>query len=128
MTRFKSDNNIVGNDPVGVMLDLLAEVEELAVTVDMLDVSNLVCFERLVRHRQFVEEGFRQKLEDKRLENAVDGLALCLDHFAGRARMAGGAIVSPKLIDYVASRAHAEGELLKQQRKALEAKRGPKKS
>jgi hypothetical protein len=41
--------------------------------------------------------------------------------------MAGGAIVMPELLAYVARRAHEESEIIRQQRKAVESRAGAKK-
>eukprot|EP00973_Karenia_brevis_P038387 5292863-Karenia_brevis.AAC.1 len=87
---------------------------------DQLDVSNLASFERLLRWLQFIEEGYRQKLEDKRLEKVKDTTAALSEHFGGRPRMAGGAIISPALLKYVSEKAAQDNELVKQQRKAAE--------
>ena len=50
-----------------------------------------------------------------------DATSLTSDAFAGRPRMAGGAVVMPELITHVAKRAAEDAEILTQQRKALEA-------
>ena len=47
---------------------------------------------------------------------------LTADLLAGRHRLAGGAVISPLLIEHVAERAAENSDILKQQRKALEAR------
>ncbi len=49
-------------------------------------------------------------------------MAVTAELFAGRVRMAGGAIVSPRLIEFVARKAADNSDILKQQRKALEVR------
>lgn len=99
---------------------------ELALCRDQLDVSNLLCFERLERRCQMVEESYRQRHEQQRLLKAAGQniTALTSEIFEGKHKMAGGAIVAPALIEHVAKRAAESSVILKQQRKALEA-RGP---
>jgi hypothetical protein len=102
---------------------VIAEVFELAAMHDQLDLSNLVCMERRAGRAQFTEEGYRQKLENRRLEKTKK----LADSHAERAllreaRMAGGAIISHALIKHASERAVQENELLKQQHKALEAR------
>jgi hypothetical protein len=128
--KWKGDNKL-GLDDAGVTEhEIGSEILELATTYDQLDLSNCVCFERLVRRLQFIEEGYRQKLESKRLEKASDVTASMAEHFGGRPRMAGGAIISPDLLRHAATRAAQDNEILKQQRKAAEVRgllKGPKK-
>ena len=124
--KWRHENGISTQDAVGLVHELLSEIEEIGLCKDQLDLSNLQCFERLIRHRQFIEESYRQKLEEKKLEKG-DSLSMCADYFAGRPRMAGGAIVSPDLIEYVSKMAAADAEILKQQRKALEFRQSKKK-
>ena len=122
--QWRHENGISQQDSVGVIHEVLSEIEEIGITRDQLDTSNLACFERLSRHKQFIEEGFRQRLEEKRMSASItDGVSLCADFFAGRPRMAGGAIVCPLLITFVSKCASEDSEILKQQRKALEARK-----
>jgi hypothetical protein len=120
--QWKSENR-VGDEDAGVdFLEVCHEVLELAITRDQLNIGNLLCFERLERKRQMIEESYRQRAEEVKLLKAVttNPMAVTAELFAGRVRMAGGAIVSPRLIEFVARQAAANSDILKQQRKALE--------
>ena len=112
------------NDHSAVEHFVLSELLEVAVTRDQLDVSNLMTFELIVRRMQVREETQRQKLDLKRQESDPGGQALTTDFFGGRPKMAGGAIICPSLLTYVSKRVQEESELVKQQRKALEARKG----
>lgn len=96
---------------------------ELALCRDQLDVSNLMAFERLERQRQFVEEIYRQRSEEARMVKYAgrDAAALTQEAFSGKTRMACEAIIAPELLSHVARKAAESSEILKQQRKALEA-------
>ncbi len=88
----------------------------------LVDASNLVSSGRFSRRLQYIEEGYRQKMEDKQLEKAKDVTSSLAEHFSGRPRMAGGAIVSPALLKHAAEWAAQDIELIKQQHKAVEAR------
>ena len=122
--RWKVDNKLSDDDAGVDVCELISEVCEAAVTIDQLDISNLQCFEQLERKRQFWEECYRQRLEEQKLVKHAgkDAASLNLEAFSGRARMAGGAVISPLLITHVAKKAAEDSEILKQQRKALEAR------
>ncbi len=127
MTRFrtwKHENRLADDDPGVDFCDIASEVLELAVTRDQLDVSNLMCMERLERKRQMIEESYRQRAEELKLQKAIstNPMAVTAELYSGRPRMAGGAIVDPSLIEFVAKRAAESSDILRQQRKALEAR------
>eukprot|EP00973_Karenia_brevis_P052464 7289783-Karenia_brevis.AAC.1 len=102
--------------------DIGSEIVEMAVIYDQLDISNLASFERLLRRLQFIEEGYRQKAEEKRLDKARDVTSAMAEHFGGKPRMAGGAIVSPALLKHGSEKAAQDNDILKQQRKAAEVR------
>ena len=106
------------------MLELIADVCEAAVCSDGLDISNCMSFERLERRRQMIEEGYRQRLEEQKMSKALskDPSQITASAFAGKTKMAGGALVCPELITYVSKKAMEDSELVRQQRKALEAR------
>ena len=115
----------MGDEDAGIdFLEVCHEAIELAVTRDQLNIGNLLCFERLERKRQMIEESYRQRAEEVKLLKAVttNPMAVTAELFAGRVRMAGGAIVSPRLIEFVARKAADNSDILKQQRKALEVR------
>ena len=122
--QWKLDNRL-GDEDAGVdFAELAAEMMEAAICRDQLQVSNLLCFEILERKRQMVEEAYRQRADEQKLLKAASSSAAVLtsELFRGRSRMASGAIISPLLIEYVAKKAGENSEILKQQRKALEAR------
>ncbi len=122
--QWKLDNRLGDDDPGVDFAEFAADMMETAICRDQLQVANLLCFERLERKRQMVEEAYRQRSEEQKLLKAASNSASVLtsELFSGRARMAGGAVISPLLIEYVAKRAGENSEILKQQRKALEAR------
>ena len=63
-----------------------------------------------------------QSFGQKALNSAKDVMPTFASHFDGRPKMAGGAIVAPALLKAVADKAAAENDIIKQQRKALEAR------
>ena len=122
--QWKLDNRL-GDDDAGVdFAEFAAEMMETAICRDQLQVSNLLCFEILERKRQMVEEAYRQRADEQKLLKAASSSAAVLtsELFRGRSRMAGGAIISPLLIEYVAKKSGENSEILKQQRKALEVR------
>ena len=122
--QWRHENGISQQDSVGVIHEVLSEIEEIRITRDQLDTSNQACFERLYRHKQFIEEWFRPRLEEKRMSASItDGVSLCAVLFAGRPRRAGGAIECLLLISFVSKCALEDSKILKQQRKALEARK-----
>ena len=122
--QWKLDNRLGDDDPGVDFAEFAAEMMETAICRDQLQVSNLLCFEILERKRQMVEEAYRQRADEQKLLKAASHSAAVLtsELFRGRARMAGGAIISPLLIEYVAKKAGENSEILRQQRKALEAR------
>ena len=119
---WRIENGLAETDPFNLEHEFLSEIVEIAVEWDQLDVSNLQCFERLIRRLQVREEVQRLKIEEKRYKDGDSASLLACEHFSGRARMAGGAIVCPLLLTYVAKKVGEEAELVKQQRKAADAK------
>ncbi len=71
-----------------------------------------------------IEETYRQKADEQKMIKAAGQniASLTSDLFAERHRMSGGAIVSLLLIERTAKRAAESSEILKQQRRALEAR------
>ncbi len=81
----------------------------------------MLSFERLER---IIEESYRQKAEQQKIMKAASQnvAALTSDVSEGEHRMAVGAVISPTLIEHVAKPAAESSEILKQQRKASEAR------
>ena len=120
--KWMIDNKLTQDD-VGVSEhEVGSEILETLLAYDQVDISNLAGVERLVRRLQFIEEGYRQKLESKRMEKSTDFSGSMAEHFSGKPRMAGGAIVSPALLKHAAEKAAQDNDILKQQRKAAEVR------
>ena len=121
--RWVAENKLAEDDANVMAHEVLAEIETLAVEYDQLDLTNSAAFERMFRWRQNIEESQRQSMEEKRQAKGGKDLSSALSqHFAGRPRMAGGAIISPALLKSAAENAAQENEILRQQRKAAEVR------
>ena len=94
--------------------EMLSEIMEMACCVDQLDDGNLVSCEVAARHLQFIEHEVKKKADVKRRTDPG------MDFFLGRTKRSGGALVSPELTKWVASKAAQESSVLKEQRKAAE--------
>ena len=119
--KWKSDNKLGEDDPGVVEHEVLSESFDYFLSYDQVDSSNLCGMERLARRMQFIEEGYRQKLEEKRMDKN-SGVAILSSFFDGRTKMAGGAIVSPALLKSASESASTRNEILRQQRKAMEVR------
>ena len=122
--QFKADNKLSDEDYGVEWIIFLSECLEMAVTRDQLDVSNLLVFEKMERKRRWLEEHDRQKYEEVQLSKnqGRGGSMLMAEAFAGAPRMTGGAIIMPALVEFVAKKASEDSEIMKQQRKLLEAR------
>ena len=72
------------------------EILEVMTCYDQLGISNFAAVERMARIMQLIEEGYRQKLETKRLEKVTDFAGAIAEHFSGRPRMAGALLFNPR--------------------------------
>ena len=91
--------------------------------VDQFDLSNSAGAEAIVRHIQFAEHEVKKKADAKREQDGSE-------HFLGRTRRTGGALISPELLKWVAEQASKDSAILKETRKAAEERalaRAPKK-
>jgi hypothetical protein len=91
----------------------LSEVLDLAVTYDQLDCSNLAFAESSARRIQQIEYDQKRKYEAKRGSSHSE-------YYLGRAVRSGNNLMSPELQKWVATKAAAEAQILKEQRKADE--------
>ena len=103
-----------------IVHELLSEILELALNYDQLDVTNVAAIEQLVRYLQDTE------LEVKKKQEANSDFST-QQYVLGRHRRTGGAIFSPALHKFVAEQACAESALLREERKAAEARKVAKK-
>ena len=93
---------------------LISRALEMAATVDGLDLMNLGVMELLARRMQNIEEAVIENPSQPSFEGS--------EHYLGVSERKGGAIVAPSLKQHVASELAKEAAILKERRKAREAK------
>ena len=91
----------------------MSEVIELLGCVDQLDLGNLAGAEAIARHLQYHEHEVKKKQDAKRSYDQSE-------HFLGRPKRTGGALIAPELLQWVADKASKDSAILKEQRKAAE--------
>ena len=94
--------------------EALCRIPDTAISFDCLCVTNLACFELLVRRRQLIAEAHAYNPMSPKYEGA--------EHWMGSRFKQGGAIVVPALTDHVAKRLQSEYQILKEKRKLEEVK------
>ena len=94
----------------------LSRAVELAAVVDCLNVKNLVCFEFLLRRLQLIEEAVAENPTQPDYSGA--------SHYLGTEERRGGALLAPSLRAYVAGELGKEAAILKEKRKARDARGG----
>ena len=87
---------------------------DLAVEYDRLNVRNLVCIEWVCRRLMLQESAISENPDAPSFEGAR--------HFLGYGERKGGALVAPGLASHVASEMSKEASIMKEKRKAREAK------
>jgi hypothetical protein len=92
--------------------EILSQAIDLAVMYDGLCISNLACFELLIRRKQLIAEAHVHNPGAPNYEGA--------DHWMGMGSRPGGAIVVSSLTQHVSSKMEAESRILKERRKAGE--------
>lgn len=118
--RWRSNNGQKEEMKTCVIHEMLSEIYDYAITIDQLDVVNLVSMELLVRFLQHVESEVKKRQEaSKDVDNSV--------YFLGRTRKTGGALICPLLVSFAAERATEDYRILKEQRKAAEERKLAKK-
>lgn len=93
---------------------VLAQVLDLAISFDCLQISNLASFEMIVRRRQLLAEAHSYDPSAPNFQGA--------DYWLGNRYKQGGAIVMTSLTEHVAKRLQADSAILKEKRKLEEAK------
>ena len=93
---------------------VLAQILDTAISFDCLQVSNLACFELLVRRRQLLAEAHSYDPTSPNFQGA--------DYWLGSRYKPGNAIVINSLTEHVAKRFQADSQILKEKRKLDEAK------
>jgi hypothetical protein len=92
--------------------EILSQAIDLAVMYDGLCISNLACFELLIRRKQLLAEAHVHNPGAPNYEGA--------DHWLGMGCRPGGAIVVQALTQHVSGKMEAESRILKERRKAGE--------
>lgn len=102
--------------------EVLAQILDVAVSFDCLNVANLASFELLVRRRQLIADAHSLNPSAPSYDGA--------DYYLGNRYKHGGGIIVPSLTEHVSKRLQADSQILKERRKLEEAKgrgrgRGP---
>ena len=118
--QWKHDNKQQDDQFTAVIHEVLSEIYEYMLTYDQLDVVNLASAECLLRHMQMTEAKVKKVQESKKEYDANE-------YYLGRSRRTGGALVCPALTKWVAEKASSDSAILKEQRKATEERKIPKK-
>ena len=98
--------------------EALARIMDVAMSYDALNISNLACFELLVRRRQLIAEAHPHNPSAPSYEGA--------DYYMGTLHRPGGAVVVPKLTEHVSRKLQADSQILKERRKLEEARKQAK--
>eukprot|EP00971_Amphidinium_carterae_P334179 6469301-Amphidinium_carterae.1 len=109
-------------DPGIDEMECLAEVFELSMCQDQLNVAEISAYEVLARRWQLWEEIYGVELADTEAGQGNDGWVNEREMFLGRARGRSSALVMPELEQYVAKRLESQSAVLKERRKAREEK------
>ena len=112
--RWKTDSGVRSNLPAVYEHEVISSVLDIAVITDRLNVKNLVSFELLLRRLQLQESAITESPENPSYEGAR--------HFMGIGERRGGALIAPALSQYVAAELGKEAAILKEKRKAREAR------
>jgi hypothetical protein len=118
-TRWVRESGVSQNDRSVYEHQLLSKVLEAAISVDRLNAKNLMSIELVARRLQLIEEVIADNPSQPSWENS--------NLYMGWSERRGGALMDPTLRAHVATRLSAETAILKERRKAREAKQGPKK-
>ena len=113
-TMWVSQSGIPSGDRAVYEDDCLSRVLDMAIKFDGLNVTNLACFELIVRRKQLIAEAHSYAPGAPSYEAA--------DHFMQTGFRPGGAIVVPSLTKAVSEKLHQEGQILKERRKLREEK------
>lgn len=94
--------------------ETLSQILDTAICYDSLAVSNLACFEILVRRKQLIAEAHAYDPSAPSYQGS--------EYWMGNKFKHGGAIVVPALTEHVARKLQADSQILKERRKLEEAK------
>ncbi|CAE8622891.1 unnamed protein product [Polarella glacialis] len=111
---WKSESGIGNNDRVGFEHEVISKTLEIAALYDGLNLKNCMFNEFLLRRLQLQEEAIAEDPTNP----SYDGSA----HWMGSSDRRGGALVAPALKAFVATELSREAAIMKEERKAREAK------
>jgi len=111
---WRAQSGVPAHLPMVFEHEVLSTALDLAISVDRLNVRNLASFEWLLRRVQLHENAV--------LENPAAPSYEGARHFMGKGNRRGGALVAPELTTYVAAELGKEAAILREKRKAREAK------
>ena len=116
--RWARESDIKSGDRSIFEHNVLSRAIDLAVRNDHLNVKNLWCLEFLIRRLQLIEEAHAENPSNPSWEGA--------EHFLGIEEKKGGVATAPSLKRFVADELGREAAILKEKRKAREARKQPK--
>ena len=112
--RWVAESGVGGSDRSTFEHQLLSKVMEAAISVDRLNCKNLMCVELVLRRMQLIEEVIAENPSQPSWDHA--------QLYMGWTERRGGALVAPSMRSHVAARLSAETAVMKERRKAREAK------
>ena len=116
--RWVKESGVKPNDRSEYEHNVLFKALDAAVTTDRLNIKNLLVAEILLRRKQLLEESIAENPDNPSFEGA--------EYYMGTEERPGGALVAPGLKKHVAEQFAKEAAILKEKRKAREAKKGGK--
>jgi hypothetical protein len=116
--RWVAESEISPHDRSVFEDQVLAKALQLGATVDGLNLKNLAMAELLFRRRQLIQDVYATDPKNPRWDG--------WEHYLGIEERRGGAVIAPSLRAHVASEIGKEAAVLKERRKASEAKKGTK--
>ena len=112
--RFKADSGVRHSLPAVFEHEVLSQAIDFAILHDRLNVKNLLCIELLMRRMQLHEAAISEAPDNPSYEGAR--------FYMGVGERRGGAMIAPSLQQFVAGEIGREAAILKEKRKAREAR------
>ena len=117
-TRWSRESGIDSNSRLAHEHKVISRALDFGITCDGLNCKNLVITEYLLRRMQLIEEVHREDPKNPNWEGS--------DFYMGTPEAKGGALLAPGLRRHVAEQLSREAAILKEKRKARDARRGAK--
>ena len=114
--RWRRESGVKSGDRIIFEHEVVSRAVEYAATHDAYNIRNSVSMEFLLRRLQLLEEAVAENLEQPSYDGAK--------HYLGVEERKGGALMAPALRAHVASELQRETAILKEKRKAREARGG----